>query len=224
MRWKQKIRYWTKRKNKYHLHSPFVFGLVTEGLSASVDDKIKHDLESYRGEIISAFNNYKVSPPKKRPYILLAKLTNYFHPRKALCIGINMGMSMLAMQMADILCFCESDDAKAEIAMRLLSDYGVNPQRLTLEDVMHNIDSFEMIYVEHSCLDVSFMSSLLSLLRMRDSRYICILEGIHETSESETTWSVIKSLDAVNLTLDFYHLGMVFFCPGMEKQHFVLKA
>lgn len=223
MRWKQRIKYLVRRRNKYHLHSPFVFSLATEGLSVNVDGKIKHDIGAYRGELISCGGEIS-SVPEKSHSALLAKVTKYFHPKKVLCIGSNMGVSMLAMQMSDTICFCDNDDVRVEIMLRLLSAYDIKPQRVTLEDAMSALTSFDMIYVERSCCDMSFLSSLLTSLRQDKTRYICVLDGVHETSDNEVVWDAVKHLEAVNLTLDLYHIGIVFFCPGMEKQHFVLKA
>ena len=52
---------------------------------------------------------------------------------------------------------------------------------------------------------------------------VCVFANIHATPEMETAWETIKKDPNVTVTVDTYHLGLVFFRREQTKQHFIIR-
>lgn len=52
---------------------------------------------------------------------------------------------------------------------------------------------------------------------------VFIFDDIYWSSEMKNAWKEICRDPRVSLSADFFHIGLVFFRTGVEKQHFVLK-
>lgn len=52
---------------------------------------------------------------------------------------------------------------------------------------------------------------------------VFIFDDIYWSSEMKKAWKEICKDPRVSLSVDFFHIGLVFFRTGVEKQHFVLK-
>ncbi len=53
---------------------------------------------------------------------------------------------------------------------------------------------------------------------------VCIIGNIHATPQTEAAWEAIKNDPRVTVTIDTYHLGLVFFRRGQAGQHFAIRA
>ncbi|AHM63288.1 O-methyltransferase-like protein [Flammeovirgaceae bacterium 311] len=52
---------------------------------------------------------------------------------------------------------------------------------------------------------------------------VVVVDDIHWSEPMQQAWSVLCQHQAVSLSLDLYEAGMLFFRPGMQKQHYVLE-
>lgn len=52
---------------------------------------------------------------------------------------------------------------------------------------------------------------------------VCVLANIHSTPAMEAAWEAIKKDPNVTVTIDTYHLGLMFFRKGQAKQHFIIR-
>ncbi|MXN93188.1 hypothetical protein GR160_18320 [Flavobacterium sp. Sd200] len=52
---------------------------------------------------------------------------------------------------------------------------------------------------------------------------VAIIGGIHETDEMEAAWQAIKKDPRVTVSIDTYHLGLVFFRREQANQHFIIR-
>jgi hypothetical protein len=69
---------------------------------------------------------------------------------------------------------------------------------------------------------------LLPLLRQAaqeaNNNSVVALANIHATPQMETAWETIKKDPAVTVTVDTYHLGLIFFRREQSKQHFIIRT
>ena len=81
-------------------------------------------------------------------------------------------------------------------------------------------------------IDLAYISekntaSLLPLLEQilpnANGDTICVVGNIHTTEATEKAWEAIKEHPNVTVTIDTYHLGLVFFRQGQAKQHFMIR-
>jgi hypothetical protein len=53
---------------------------------------------------------------------------------------------------------------------------------------------------------------------------MCVIDNIHTSQQMEWAWEAIKKDPRVTVTIDTYHLGLVFFRRESLKQHFTIRA
>lgn len=53
---------------------------------------------------------------------------------------------------------------------------------------------------------------------------VCVVGNIHTSPEAEAAWEALKQDPRITVTIDTYHLGMVFLRQGQAKQHFTIRT
>jgi hypothetical protein len=69
----------------------------------------------------------------------------------------------------------------------------------------------------------SAMPLLEQVLSNSSSRTVCVVDKIHSSPETEAAWQLIQDDPRITVTVDTYHLGLVFLRPGQAKQHFTVR-
>ena len=67
------------------------------------------------------------------------------------------------------------------------------------------------------------LALLEQILPNANETTMCIVGNIHTTEKTEKAWQAIKENPNVTVTIDTYHLGLVFFRRTQAKQHFVVR-
>lgn len=63
----------------------------------------------------------------------------------------------------------------------------------------------------------------LSVLDDVDEHAILIIEEPHASKNNEKYWNLLKQAETVVVTIDLFHLGLVFFKKGQRKEDFVIR-
>ncbi|WP_021191052.1 hypothetical protein [Sphingobacterium sp. IITKGP-BTPF85] len=63
----------------------------------------------------------------------------------------------------------------------------------------------------------------LSVLDDVDEHAILIIEEPHASKNHEKYWNLLKQAEKVVVTIDLFHLGLVFFKKGQRKEDFVIR-
>lgn len=53
---------------------------------------------------------------------------------------------------------------------------------------------------------------------------MCIIGNIHQSEKMEQAWTIIKNDPRVTVTIDTYHMGLVFLRHGQAGQHFTIRT
>jgi len=69
----------------------------------------------------------------------------------------------------------------------------------------------------------SLLNALEELLPNINNNSVCVISNIHKSSEMDSAWEAIKKDPNVTVTIDTYHLGLVFFRREQVKQHFIIR-
>lgn len=64
---------------------------------------------------------------------------------------------------------------------------------------------------------------LTQIQAVSDENSACIVGDIRKTPEAETAWYEVINQPEATVTIDLYHIGLVFFRPGQAKQHFLIR-
>lgn len=81
----------------------------------------------------------------------------------------------------------------------------------------------DMAYIPSE--DKTAVNAMLTKLQpnMGNSSF-CILANIHDSEITEATWEAVKQNPNVSVTIDTYHLGIVFMRKGQAKEHFSVRT
>lgn len=67
------------------------------------------------------------------------------------------------------------------------------------------------------------MASLEKIIENSHNNTVCVLPNIHENTRMEYVWEAIKRHPKVTVTVDAYHLGLIFFRREQVEQHFMVR-
>lgn len=70
----------------------------------------------------------------------------------------------------------------------------------------------------------TLLSAFNELLPQVHNNSIIALPNPHATSALEATWEALKNDPNVTVSVDTYHLGILFFRHGQAKQHFIIRT
>lgn len=62
------------------------------------------------------------------------------------------------------------------------------------------------------------------IIKNSNNNTMCVIDNIHSSQQMEWAWKAIKKDPRVTVTIDTYHLGLVFFRRESVKQHFTIRA
>lgn len=67
-------------------------------------------------------------------------------------------------------------------------------------------------------------TTIEKLLPNMGNNSFCVLANIHTSENSEKLWEAVKQNLHVSVTIDTYHLGIVFMRKGQAKEHFTVRT
>lgn len=90
----------------------------------------------------------------------------------------------------------------------------------TFAPITGNLD---MVYI--SAMDSqAILPQIERLLPNIGSNTVCVISKIHNSAQSEYDWETIKNDPRITVTIDTYHLGIIFFRPEQAKEHFMIRT
>ncbi|WP_046245144.1 O-methyltransferase [Hymenobacter terrenus] len=173
----------------------------------------------------------------KPPHLaqLLFRLVNHFRPATILELGTSLGLTTAYLAAADsrhrVLTFegCPNIAALARETFATLHlrnidiiegniDHTLAPTLATLTAPL----DFAFFDGNHRYEPTLRYFELCLAHRTNDS--VFVFDDIHWSAEMERAWEAIKAHPEVNITVDLFHIGLVFFRKGQPKQHFWLRT
>lgn len=67
------------------------------------------------------------------------------------------------------------------------------------------------------------LASLELILANAHNDTVCIIPNVHSTKLMERTWQAVQAHPKVSVTVDAYHLGIIFFRREQAQQHFIVR-
>lgn len=249
------VTFWSKAGNAHGLHSPYVFELYTETITAEKHfynfdtiSKLRNSLlinhdkvsildlgatgnNSTRTSTISDITSKSACSSKKGE--LLFKLADNFQSNSILELGTNVGLSATYFAMA-------RPNAKIhtiEGAPNLAEIASQNFQKLKLKNITQHIDSFEnclenalksmqnvdLVYIDGNHKYEPTINYFNTILPFCNENTVLIFDDIHWSKEMLTAWNEIKNNNKVTLSIDLYHIGIIFFKKVNQKESFMLR-
>lgn len=165
---------------------------------------------------------------------LLFRIVNYYQPKTILELGTSLGISTAYMSLANPKARLVTAEGSAEVAAQA----GRNFQLLQLTSIQQVVGNFDDtlpgILNAVSPLDLVFIDGnhryeptvryFNQLLPHLNATSVVIFDDIHWSREMEQAWAAIKEHPAVQLSVDLFFIGLVFFNDQFKiKQHFTIR-
>jgi len=89
-----------------------------------------------------------------------------------------------------------------------------------LPKVLDEIKTLDFLFVDGDHTAASTLSYYRQCLARKSNNSVFVFADIHWTAEMEGAWQQLCAMPEVTLSVDLFHLGILFFNPDFkEKQH-----
>ncbi len=246
------ISFWVRAKPSSTVHSPMIFKLIRK-LRKSDKNRAKYSaIEKLRNALhqdhsivhfddlgdngakkqrrISAIS--KGSAKNKRLSIVLADIIEFVNPNVAIELGTSLGISLAYQQMASpntTFVSLEGSPEIAELAKKNLDQLGLSaPIRIghfddTLPDVLNELKTVDFAFIDGNHQEEPTLDYVNQLMAHLTSEGCLVIDDIYWSQGMQNAWKKICADKRVTLSVDLFHLGIVFNRSGVEKQHFKLR-
>lgn len=192
----RRLLYRLKRRNEYHIHSPFVYELYTKVIRDRQRSNVDYDLIVRVGKMLD--KKKYILKTRRRLSRVFYRYAAYYEQDEVTLFGAVSALNITAFALGN-------PHSKVKVGRQCDFADALN----TLGVV--NVECFAMGDALQYCLE------------HKSEDTVFVFEGIHDNKTYEALWNAFCECPEVSLTIDFYHAGMIFFREGMEKQHFVLR-
>lgn len=179
---------------------------------------------------ISNLAKVSAKPPKYGQ--LLFRLVNHFQPEIILELGTSLGITTAylakAQSKSKIYSFegCPNIAAQASQNFRKLKIENINLVKgnlnQTLAPTVQKLPNIDFVFFDGNHQYKPTLEYFEVCLQKRHINSVFIFDDIYWSPEMEKAWREICQHPAVTLSIDLFHLGLIFFRPQQPKQHFTL--
>lgn len=163
---------------------------------------------------------------------ILFRTANYFQFQTVLELGTSLGITTSyfakANKKSKIISF-EGCPNIAKIALQNFKTLGINNVELiegnfddTFPRKLRELDRIDSVYFDGNHRYEPTMRYFHQALEKKHEQSVFIFDDIYWSDEMLKAWEEIKNHPDVTLTIDLFQIGLVFFKPDIEKQHFKL--
>ncbi|CAN5396844.1 class I SAM-dependent methyltransferase [soil metagenome] len=246
------LKYKKNAASKHGVHSPFVFDLVTKVFPQNGKiDLSENSAEEWRTTCLVNNSIINVtdlgtgnSGPRKISEIasksaksekegeLIHRIIKHFQPKKLLELGTSLGITTIHQATAtsfENFITLEGCPETAAIAKSAFLKYNLPVEiRIgnfseTLDKALYDLEKPDYIFFDGNHREKPTLEYFEKCLSHIHNDTLFIFDDIHWSEEMENAWEKIKQHEKVKLTIDLFHIGLVFFrAENREKEHFVL--
>ena len=164
---------------------------------------------------------------------LLYRLTNYLKIDSALELGTSLGIgsSAIAANKKTKLTSIEGCPETANIAREQFQEYNLNNIELRIgkfkdhfEEILQRDQKFDLVYFDGNHQKQATLKYFEKLLPTAQNHSVFIFDDIHWSEGMEEAWEEIKKHPKVQVTIDTFQWGVVFFRQEQVKQDFKIRV
>lgn len=245
------IRYFLLCVNEHSLHSPFVYDIYTKVIKPSKKSRGYRNIEAERKKLLRNKTSIQLtdmgtggkqsrrigeiaSKSLTKPWksVLIKNLGEYIEARNVLELGTSLGINTLYMSyipLSQVHTF-EGDPRLADKARNIYTQFGRKNISLmegnidkTLPDFLANSAKPDLVYFDANHAYKPTMEYFRYCAHRKKDSSVFIFDDIYYSKEMTRAWREIISDIEVTLSLDLFHVGIVFFDPSLNKKHFILE-
>lgn len=163
----------------------------------------------------------------------LFRLANYIRPSSIIELGTSLGITSAYLASANKSISTTTFEGCPEhlkIASRIWKKLGltnITPQLGNLDDTLNKYldttDKVDMVFFDANHRYLPTITYFELCLPKTHKQSVFVFDDIHWSDEMFKAWNEIKGHPSVTVSIDLFHLGILFFDPALSKQHFVLR-
>lgn len=164
---------------------------------------------------------------------LILKIVDYFKPKAILEIGTSIGLGSSIFSIANPLakintlegCKETGNIAKEYFKKNNLNNISIDVGNFnkTLYKLIEN-KKFDCIYFDGNHTKKATLNYFTTCLPSKSNDSFWIFDDIYLNQEMQEAWKIIKKRPEVIVTVDLFHLGIVFFRKEQAKEHFKVRS
>jgi len=163
---------------------------------------------------------------------LLQKIINYYKPKNILELGTSLGIGTASMSIVipnSKITTIEGCPNTANKALEYFEKFNLKNIEIKIGEFskilpkIYQNNSFDLIYFDGNHQKKATIDYYTNCLQSVHNDTILIFDDIHWSIEMEEAWCYIKKQKEVSVSIDLFHMGLVFFRKEQVKQDFILR-
>lgn len=238
--------------NAHGLHSPFVYSLYAKGLKNKISRSQFDAIEALREDFLNDSTEIEIkdfgagsqtmksgkrkiksiaknSVSGKRKCEILFRLVNYLEAKRILELGSSLGISTAYLKLGNPkseIISVEADENLVTIASRHLKN-GVILLNEKFDNALNSepIKSFnpDLVFIDGDHRGASLLN-YVDILKKNTEKDCCIvIDDIYWSEDMNKAWLQLKEDQRFGISIDLFHVGMLFTHEKLVKQHFDLR-
>ena len=173
---------------------------------------------------------YTASSAKKGR--LLFRLVNYFQPKNILELGTSLGISTMYMakakKMANVHTIegCKQTAAYAKQSFEVMQLPNITLHTARFEEILPQllpkINNLDVVFFDGNHRSEATRQYFKQCLPYFHNDTVLVLDDIHWSADMEQFWQEIQQDEKVQISIDLFHIGLLFFRKEQAKEHFTL--
>lgn len=242
-----------KSGNAHGLHSPFVFEIYTKAIKSGLFNEEFKEIEKQRSHFLQnrteielndlgagshrlKSNRRKISDIAKTSLSpkfkceLLFRIVNHLESGYILELGTNLGISTRYISIPETVEKClsiEGDEGLSEIAKKHQKT-NVEIWNSRFEEAIKKLKGtgkkFDFIFVDGDHKLESTLNNVEKLKALLKENGVIVLDDIYWSQEMTQAWNQLKRDECFGISIDLFHLGLIFNRHKQPKQEFTLRV
>lgn len=228
----------------YGVHSPFAFDLVTNVIREelpyykySLVEKIRKLYHTSKKSLevdgrtvpVPELAHGEISPACGQ---LLFRLVNKYKPANVVATKMGMGISSMYLAAPNsklpVVTFCESESVASFVSGYMKQTgfgnvFVIKGRADDLSTRLADVDALGLLYV-NDCFSGEDLDRRMEVcLRKRGEQSIFVIDHIYENASMTAAWHRLQALEEVRVTVDLFHIGIVFFDKKLQKEDYNVR-
>ena len=205
------------------LHNNQVIAIQDFGAGSRKDNKPERKISGVAGSSLK----------KAKDCMLLYNLAKYFKPETIVELGTSMGLTTLYLSKAAPLSrifTLEGCTEQIKIASSLFNKHQAKNIEIkdgnfdqTLPEILQEVQSTDFVFFDGNHKKAATLDYFEQCLCKEKNHSVFIFDDIRWSKEMKETWERIIHHKRVTVSIDLFHMGLVFFCKECSKQNFMIR-
>jgi predicted O-methyltransferase YrrM len=250
------INYLQQARNRFDIHPPFLYELITEVFDDRKDYPEYHLVEGLKDELLKRVDAVEVqdlgagstvtrkkvrtvaditrhSSKGRKHGRLLFRLSRHLKPGYILELGTAMGISSAYLALGNDQSEVTTIEGCTNIAARARENLKkIELERVTvinddfdgaLPRCLKQTDHVDLAFIDGNHREQPTLDYFEQILAKTVNASCIVFDDIHWSKGMERAWKRIINHPEVTLSIDLFHLGIVFFRKELSKQHFIIR-